>query len=124
MRLLSLPMMDSSAMISAILFLIASRTFCRCRSRSPALRSLRCPEDELYGRKMVSAIRTMPLCGSRVTVMISVLPKIVGGVLENDVDATRAVAVLEQILDHNVILFRLFLVTHPRFRNNPAEISD
>jgi len=37
-------MMDSSAMMSAMLLRIASRTFCRWRKRSLALRSLRWPD--------------------------------------------------------------------------------
>src|SRR5581483_10478991 len=125
MRFLSLPMIDSSAMMSAMLLRIASRTFWRWRRRSPALRSLRWPEEELYGRKMVCTARSRSAerrCRAA-RQLASILPEVVGGVLEHHVHAARAVAVVEQGLDHGVVFFRLLLVAHARFGNDPAQIA-
>src|SRR4029078_4566288 len=90
---LSLPMIDSSAMMSAMLLRIASRTFWRWRRRSPALRSLRWPEEELYGQKIVCTDyhqnRETRRHASRPVMLV--LPEIVRGILEHHVDAARAV---------------------------------
>src|SRR5512132_1991003 len=96
------PMIDSSAMMSAMLSRMDSRIFDRCRARSPAERSLRSASDGAYGRKIDSTVGVM---AAR-----SILPEVVRGVLEDDVDAARAVAVLEQVLDHRVVLAALLLV--------------
>src|SRR5262245_10536877 len=96
-RFLSLPMIDSSAVMSAMLLRIASRTFWRWRKRSPALRSLRWAEDELYGRKMVEATGSPQKRRDRVcrgTALI--FPEIVGRILEHHIDTARAIAVIEQ----------------------------
>src|SRR5262249_23275018 len=53
----------------------------------------------------------------------SVLPEVVRGVLEHDVDAARAVAGLEEVLDHRVVLLRLLLVTRPRLRDDAADVA-
>src|SRR6185437_982316 len=50
----SLPMIDSSAMMSAIFSRIDSRTFWRWRARSPAERSECSASERLYSRKMLS----------------------------------------------------------------------
>src|ERR1044071_4337010 len=98
MRFLSLPMIDSSAMMSAMLLRIASRTFWRWRRRSPALRSLRWPEEELYGRKMgYTGYPKSPEARLRASRLFTlILPEIIRGILEHLVDAARAVAVVEQ----------------------------
>src|SRR5215813_15235527 len=112
------PMMDSSAMMSAMFSRIDSRTLSLCRARSPAERSLRSASDGAYGRKMASLIRVA--CARR---WISVLPEVVGRVLEHDVDAARAVARLEQVLDHGVVLVGLLLVACPRLRDDAADVA-
>src|SRR5262245_11417925 len=111
------PMMDSSAMMSAMFSRMDSRTFRRWRARSPAERSLRSASDGAYGRKMASVSR-VGLPGRP-----SVLPEVVGGVLEHDVDAAHAVAGLEEVLNHGVVLLGLLLVAGPRLRDDPADVA-
>src|SRR5713226_1248034 len=57
---LFLPMIDSSAMMSAIFSRIDSRTFWRWRKRSPAERSERSDSVGRYSRKMVSLLICRP----------------------------------------------------------------
>src|SRR6266850_2639732 len=116
-RFRSLPMIDSSAMMSAMLLRIASRTFWRWRKRSPALRSLRCPDAGWYGRKIVSTSATVP-------VATLVFPQIIRCVLENHIDAGMAVTAVEKVFHHRVVFLRLLLVTHPRLGDDPAQVSD
>src|SRR5262244_1032611 len=97
----SFPMIDSSAMISAILSRIDSRTFRRCRARSPAERSLRSASDGSNGRKIDSTVRATGGSGARTDRRRrSVLPEVVGRVLEDDVDAALAVAGVQEVLHH------------------------
>src|SRR5262249_410184 len=112
------PMMDSSAMMSAMFSRIDSRTFMRCRARSPAERSLRSASDGAYGRNMASVIRVALAREIR-----SVLPEVVGRVLEHDVDTARAVAGLEQVLHHGVVLVGLLLVARPSLRDDAADVT-
>src|SRR5437899_1067665 len=107
------PMIDSSAMMSAMLSRMDSRILERCRARSPADRSLRSASDGAYGRKMDSTVRDMKAA--------SVLPEVVGGVLEDHVDTARAVAVLEEVRHHGVVLAALLLVARAGLRDNPAD---
>src|SRR4029077_7264707 len=112
------PMMDSSAMMSAMFSRIDSRTFMRCRARSPAERSLRSASDGAYGRKMASVIRVAFAREIR-----SVLPEVVRRVFEHDVHAARAIPRLEQVPDHGVVLVGLLLVARPGLRDDAADVS-
>src|SRR5213082_1959781 len=94
----SFPMIDSSAMMSAMLSRIDSRTLRRCLARSPAERSLRSASEGSKGRKIDSTVRfTGGLRGRTDRRGRSVLPEVVGGVFENHVDAALAVARVEEV---------------------------
>src|SRR4029077_1496962 len=54
----------------------------------------------------------------------SVLPEVVGGVLEDHVHAALAVAVLQQVGDHRVVLLGLLLVAGARLRDDARDIAD
>src|SRR5438128_444237 len=88
------PMIDSSAMMSAMFSRIDSRTFRRWRPRSPAERSLRSASDGSNGRKIDSRVRLTGVRDGEGTDRPgrSVLPQVVGRVLEDDIDAALAVA--------------------------------
>src|SRR3989344_5926131 len=125
-----LPIIDSSATISAIFSRIAWRTFCRCRWRSPALRSERNASDCEYGRMVPigsppflfvrnahfkdhvssllisqnkKAVQYCSLNGSRKLIF----PKIIGRVLEYHIHAMVTVTAFEQLLNHRVVLLTL-----------------
>src|SRR5579875_1039525 len=173
MRSRSLPIIDSSAMISAILSRISSRTFWRWRRRSPAERSERSASEGRYSRKIASTsgiallsfqalysalpasgisglppLIVFPACrvGRDHTVVSGaraksprampgmletpfrdcaplVLPEIIGCILEHHVDARLAVAVVQQILDHGVVLVGLFLVTGASLGDDARDIA-
>src|ERR1044071_241175 len=125
MRFLCLSMVDSSAMMATMLLRIPSLTFWRWRRRSPALRSLRWPEEELYGRKIVyTGYPKSPEARLRASRLFTlILPEIIRGILEHHVDAARAVAMVEQGFDHGVVFFRLLFVAHARFGDDPAQIA-
>src|SRR5258706_15886717 len=113
------PMIDSSAMMSAMFSRMDSRTLSRCLARSPAERSLFSASEGLYGRKMVSVVR-MRAEGRPAP---SVFPEVVGCVLEYDVDAAGAVARLEQVGHHGIVLLGLLLVTRTRLGDDPADVA-
>src|SRR5206468_11330246 len=114
----SFPMIDSSAMMSAMFSRIDSRTLSRCLARSPAERSLRSASEGSKGRKIDSTVRFT--AGRR---RRSVLPEIVGGVLEDHVDAALAVAGIEQVLHHRIVLGVLLLVPSARLGDDPADVA-
>src|SRR5213593_3433030 len=94
----SFPMIDSSAMMSAMFSRIDSRTFRRWRARSPAERSLRSASECSNGRKIDSTVRvTGGWEAGTDRRRRSVLPEVVGGVLEHHVHAALAVARVEQV---------------------------
>src|SRR4029453_15243597 len=53
----------------------------------------------------------------------SVFPEIIGGVLEDHVDAIRAVAVVDQVLHHHVVLVGLFFVAGARLGDDAADVA-
>src|SRR5262245_40231380 len=111
----SFPMIDSSAMMSAMFSRIDSRTFSRCLARSPAERSLRSASEGSKGRKIDSRVRvTGGGAGGTDRRRRSVLPEVVGSVLQNHVDAALAVAGVEEVLHHRVVLGVLLLVAGAR----------
>src|SRR6266478_1128461 len=118
----SFPMIDSSAMMSAMFSRIDSRTLSRWRARSPAERSLRSALEPSKGRKMDSRVRFTG--GDRTDRRRrSVLPEVVGGVLEHDVHAALAIARVEEVLHHRVVLLRLLLVPRARLGDNAADVA-
>src|SRR5262245_36130909 len=112
------PMMDSSAMMSAMFSRIDSRTFMRCRARSPAERSLRSASDGAYGRNMASVIRAALAREIR-----SVLPEVVRRVLEDDVTTAPAVAGLAEVPHHGVVLVGLLLVARAGLGDDAADVA-
>src|SRR5207237_10596678 len=107
------------AMMSARLSRIDSRTFSRRRARSPAERSLRSASEGSNGRKIESTVRaTGGTPGRTDRPGRSVLPEVVGSVLEDDVDAALAVARVEEALHHRVVLGRLLVVARARCRDD------
>src|SRR6266566_3098256 len=118
----SFPMIDSSAMMSAMFSRIDSRTLSRWRARSPAERSLRSALEPSKGRKTDSRVRFTG--GDRTDRRRrSVLPEVVGGVLEHDVHAALAIARVEEVLHHRVVLLRLLLVTRARLGDDAADVA-
>src|SRR6266404_9718307 len=118
----SFPMIDSSAMMSAMFSRIDSRTLSRWRARSPAERSLRSALEPSKGRKMDSRVRFTG--GDRTDRRRrSVLPEVVGGVLEHDVHAALAIARVEEVLHHRVVLLRLLLVPRARLGDDAANVA-
>src|SRR5713101_7542159 len=118
----SFPMIDSSAMMSAMFSRIDSRTLSRWRARSPAERSLRSALEPSKGRKTDSRVRFT--CGDRTDRRRrSVLPEVVGGVLEHDVHAALAIARVEEVLHHRVVLLRLLLVPRARLGDDAADVA-
>src|SRR6266498_5883133 len=53
----------------------------------------------------------------------SVFPQVVRRVLQDDVDAARAIAVLEQVLHHRVVLLALLLVAGAGLGDDAADVS-
>src|SRR6266566_4248426 len=118
----SFPMIDSSAMMSAMFSRIDSRTLSRWRARSPAERSLRSALEPSKGRKTDSRVRFTG--GDRTDRRRrSVLPEVVGGVLEHDVHAALAIARVEEVLHHRVVLLRLLLVPRARLGDDAADVA-
>src|SRR6266478_3869598 len=118
----SFPMIDSSAMMSAMFSRIDSRTVSRWRARSPAERSLRSALEPSKGRKTDSRVRFTG--GDRTDRRRrSVLPEVVGGVLEHDVHAALAIARVEEVLHHRVVLLRLLLVPRARLGDDAADVA-
>src|SRR5206468_948155 len=52
-----------------------------------------------------------------------IFPEIIRRVLEDHVDAAGAVAVVEKIFHHRVVLVRLLLIAHPGFGDDPTQVS-
>src|SRR5213596_452035 len=118
----SFPMIDSSAMMSAMFSRIDSRTLSRWRARSPAERSLRSALEPSKGRKTDSRVRFTG--GDRSDRRRrSILAEVVGGVLEHDVHAALAVTRVEEVLHHRVVLLRLLLVTRARLGDDTADVA-
>src|SRR6266404_6202679 len=118
----SFPMIDSSAMMSAMFSRIDSRTLSRWRARSPAERSLRSALEPSKGRKTDSRVRFTG--GDRTDRRCrSVLPEVVGGVLQHDVHAALAVTRVEEVLHHRVVLLRLLLVPRARLGDDAADVA-
>src|SRR5256712_7007625 len=118
----SFPMIDSSAMMSAMFSRIDSRTLSRWRARSPAERSLRSALEPSKGRKTDSRVRFTG--GDRTDRRRrSVLPEVVGGVLEHDVHAALAIARVEEVLHHRIVLLRLLLVPRARLGDDAADVA-
>src|SRR5262245_36546351 len=130
---LSRPMIDSSERISAILSRMESRIFWRCRARSRALRSERVSEG-VCGRKIVPIVSldsALLLLGEPAPPGSSdrrcssparrslIFPEVVRGVFQNHIDASRRIAVRDELLDHRIVLVLLLCVPRPRLRDNP-----
>jgi antitoxin (DNA-binding transcriptional repressor) of toxin-antitoxin stability system len=87
----------------------------------------RAPIAALSGRRMIRSKDGLhrPVHPPTRDGMVSplVLPKVVCGILQNDVYTTVAVAVFEKVFHHRIVFVRLLLVAHPSFGDDTAQIA-
>src|SRR3712207_8209868 len=58
------------------------------------------------------------------TLFRSVLPEVVGGVLQDRVDAVLVVALLHEVFHHRIVLLALLVVPGARLGDDPADVAD